>query len=532
MERMMRRKVMHWIGVAVTGGTLMLDAAGCSYSCEDLLSCVPLEERGGGSGTGGTGGSGGGEPDPCPDDPAEGFVREDCGVWLSASLGDDSHPGTQSRPVQTLTKAIERAQAGTGRIYACGETYVGEFVLPAGISLAGGFACGGHGWAYAGEEKPAILVSTVPGAHTLTLLAGEKAALLTDLEVEAADAQVPGGSSIPVFSFGARWSILRSRLIAGDGADGADGEPGDHDNAPAKKGFSGNDGENACTNDVGFGGAAVELQCEAGGVISTGGPGGDGGAAAANDGSAGLQPPDPNDLGYGAGGKGENALLGNACTPGIGGAQGNSGAHGFGATGQGQLTEEGYVGVAGGNGVSGTPGQGGGGGGGSIGSLACGDKKGGAGGGSGGTGGCGGKAGQGGKPGGSSFGLAVVAGVVRVEDVRIITGHGGNGGNGGAGQLGGQGGLPGLQGMGFGPIVKAACAGGAGGAGGNGGSGGGGLGGHSAGAAYATGAYVEQISPVDVVTGEVGQGGKGGNPAVEGTEGEAGTKSPTLELAP
>src|SRR6185369_9305210 len=57
----------------------------------------------GGTSTGDTGGtssssgsstSTGGAPS-CPDDPANGPVDESCGIWLSASLGDDKNPGTQ-----------------------------------------------------------------------------------------------------------------------------------------------------------------------------------------------------------------------------------------------------------------------------------------------------------------------------------------------------------------------------------------------------------------------------------------------------
>lgn len=528
----MQSTITRWAVFSIGAGVIAMATPACTYSCDEILACESGDGTGGGSGTGGAGGSGGGEPDPCPEDPADGPVRPECGVWLSASLGDDKHPGTQVEPVRTIAQAVQLAQLGTGRIYACGETYVGPFEVPSGISLAGGFVCGDRGWAYAGKDQPAILVSTVPDAYTVTLLPGEERALFTDLEIEVADAETPGGSSIAVFSLGARAIIRRAHLIAGNGADGLDGDPGSHDNTPAKKGLPGNDGENACVNDIGLGGASVDLQCEAGDELSVGGQGGDGGDAGANAGLAGLQPPDPNNLGYGAGGKGEDALMGTACTPGIGGAQGISGLHGFGAKVQGHLTTAGYVGVSGDDGVRGTPGQGGGGGGGSIGSVLCGAAHGGAGGGSGGTGGCGGKAGQGGKPGGSSFGLAAVAGVIRVQDVRITLGNGGKGGNGGAGQQGGQGGLPGLQGLGFGPIVKAACVGGGGGAGGNGGNGGGGLGGHTAGLAHAEGAYIEEIVPVDVDLGEAGQGGYGGNPAIMATEGAPGTRASKIPLLP
>ena len=530
----MKSRITKWATNVAGAVAIATSATGCTYTCDEILACVSADATGGGSGTGGEGGAGGGPPDVCPDDPAGGPVAPECGVWLSASLGDDTQPGTQAAPVRSLTKAIQRAQVDTGRIYACGETYAGPVQVPSGISLSGGFVCGGHGWAYAGKEKPAIIVSSEPDVPALTLLPGDEPSLWTDVEVEAADAEAPGSSSVAVFSLGARASFRRAHLIAGDGADGLDGLPGDHDNAPAKKGLPRNDGENACTADVGLGGTGLELQCEAGGVISTGGAGGDGGSGAAGGGLPGLQPPDPNDLGFGAAGQPEDAVAGTACTYGHGGAQGHSGVDGWGGKGLGSLTEAGYTGAPGDDGFPGTPGQGGGGGGGSIGSPICGAKQGGAGGGAGGTGGCGGKAGQGGGAGGSSIGIAMLGGVIRVQGVLISTGDGGRGGNGGAGQLGGQGGLPGKGGLGFGGAggVKSGCGGGIGGNGGNGGNGGGGLGGHSVGALIAMGGYLEEIAPVDVWLGVKGAGGQGGNPNMPGTNGENGIPSPKLVVAP
>src|SRR5262249_11745131 len=61
---------------------------------------------------GGTGGSGGTAP-MCPDDPADGPVSEECGIWVSASLGNDENAGTQAAPVKSLAHAIELAKQGT-----------------------------------------------------------------------------------------------------------------------------------------------------------------------------------------------------------------------------------------------------------------------------------------------------------------------------------------------------------------------------------------------------------------------------------
>jgi len=42
----------------------------------------------------------------CVADPASGRAEDDCGVFVSASLGDDASPGTREQPVRTLALAV------------------------------------------------------------------------------------------------------------------------------------------------------------------------------------------------------------------------------------------------------------------------------------------------------------------------------------------------------------------------------------------------------------------------------------------
>ncbi len=518
------RQAIHASILSLGGAMAGAAATGCSYSCADNYFC-PVE-------TDGASGAAGG--DRCPDDPADGPVSPECGIWVSALLGDDSNPGTPALPVKTLGKAAELAEDGqqqtgqAGRVYACGgesasEVYVEALELRSGVSLFGGFECA-EGWRYVGNAKPAVIAPQVPGAVALTLLEGQTEnaeSFLIDIRAKAEDAVAPGGSSIAVFALdGARASFRRAHFIAGNGADGADGAPGNHNGAAAEKGLPGNDGANACTMNPGSGGASFTVMCEAG--LHTGsGAGGDGGEGVAGSGGEGITPPADNPLGYGAGGIAEDPVSGTACTPGFGGAAGAPGAPGAAALGPGRLTPQGFIGAAGADGMTGKPGQGGGGGGGSIGYAFCGGMShGGAGGGSGGLGGCGGKGGKGGQAGGSSIGIAVRHATVTFSDTSATSGKGGNGGNGGAPQQGGQGGLPGLGGVGFGGVIKGGCGGGVGGQGGNGGSGAGGRGGHSLGlgslwAADITGNVTG--SPGGVA----GLGGIGEYPAAAGTVTEA-----------
>src|SRR4029078_7412923 len=93
---------------------------------------------------------------PAPEAPAEpvgGVLGPECGVWVRSSLpGNDANPGTRGEPVKTIKTAISWAQKRSKPIYACGETYVEDVRLPAGVSLFGGFDCDDD-WAYVGVAK-------------------------------------------------------------------------------------------------------------------------------------------------------------------------------------------------------------------------------------------------------------------------------------------------------------------------------------------------------------------------------------------
>ncbi len=129
MQTTLRRWVLFGLSLV---GRLRLSAGmlGCDQGCDVDATCVPRRVARHGI-----------VDDGCPADPADGPVRPDCGIWVSASRGQDSSPGTQESPVQTLAQAIVLAQAGPKRVYACGETYAEPVRLPSGVSLFGGFDC-------------------------------------------------------------------------------------------------------------------------------------------------------------------------------------------------------------------------------------------------------------------------------------------------------------------------------------------------------------------------------------------------------
>lgn len=509
-----------WTGLLLAAGLLgsVQVLTGCSsfWGCDAAAACEPEDEDGE-------------ESYFCPEDPAAGPPHGICGVWVSASSGDDLNPGTPERPVKTLAKGIDLALSGPGRVYACGEAYPEAVILPDGVDLFGGFDCADlAAWKYIGSSLSAEILAPVALA-ALVLPGSEHESLVGDVHVVAADAVEPGASSIAVLAFpGARGRFRRSKVTAGRGADGADGADGSADGQPASKGLPGNNGADACTMDTGFGGTAVTTHCD--GVDSSSGEGGDANALAANDGLVGSPAPDPNAEGYGAGGTGENPAKGAGCTGGTHGAAGQDGENGPGARADGRLTIDGYLGVAGADGLSGLPGQGGGGGGASLGVCAM-EPKGGAGGGSGGSGGCGGKPGTGGQAGGSSIAFVVLSGGLIVENATVTAKDGGRGGNGGFGQAGGQGGLPGYGGLSAPGGSQGGCAGGVGGLGGYGGYGGGGRGGHSIAFANIPGANFTQ-GTAKMWLGAAGRGGSGGIPGTSASDGYDGISAESHSFDP
>ncbi|AGP41919.1 hypothetical protein [Sorangium cellulosum] len=459
---------------------------------------------------------------PCPDEPQGGLVATDeCGVFVSSSLGHDRNPGTSKAPVKTIGRAIEllaQEPQRPPRVHACSENFPEAVRVRGTLEIWGGFDCHLE-WIHDGGGRNTV-IEPEPDETPLTFEA-DATATVFDLEARAASATAPGGSSIAAIMLeGARVTLHRGALVAGDGARGRDGAPGDPKNAPGRAGRHGRFGEDACTGDFVLGGDQAHTACEQ--ADSIGGRGGDGTVDHGAPGGDGELMPIPNLTGFGLGGRGATST--DDCLAGQTGANGPDGAHGLGARGLGAFSSRGhYLGVNGGDGGDGGPGQGGGGGGGTrAGAMFCGTARnaGGAGGGSGGSGGCGGRGGHGGGHGGASVGLVILNARVELHGTGVTAARGGDGGHGGVFQIGGAPGLgaPGGQGFGGSPF---GCSGGDGGKGGNGGHGGGGQGGPSI-AVAVVGPSLPVVMEAELTAGTGGKGGLGANPSVAGSAGDDG----------
>lgn len=143
------------IAFALTVG-LSLVVQGCfGNTCRDRLECpVPPEQ-----------------PEPMPAcDPAEDGIHGECpGIYVSSTLGSDENLGTQAQPVRTLGKALDLAQKGPRRVYACAERFEESTTVPAGIELWGGLDCAGRDWGYLGETRKTEIV---PKAGDIALRVG------------------------------------------------------------------------------------------------------------------------------------------------------------------------------------------------------------------------------------------------------------------------------------------------------------------------------------------------------------------------
>lgn len=432
-------------GVAATG-------------CFDYLSDSGIVRQGsgtGGTGTGGTGGTSGSggtggtttsAPPECIPANASMPVEDECGIFVSDSLGnDDDGKGTKASPVKTLTKALALANAVDKPVYVCGETFPGPIELSDSGLLYGALDCKSD-WKHLGDAGRTQITAE---ADVVPLRIRAGASLeMHEINVTAADAATKGGSSIGiVVEGGAGLSLVSCDVATGAGAAGQDGEASV---TPAADGLMGNAGKDACTAGTVLGGDTTLSEC--GETDSTGGIGGIGvGVGSAGSGSPGT----PQDVANPNGGVGASA---GGCGIGQPGNPGGNGGAGAGATGSlGTLTAElGFTGTAGEDGKPGDPGQGGGGGGGSLGGTGTGKcsngaSAGGASGGSGGSGGCGGVGGKAGKGGGSAIAIASFGATLKFDSVNLKPGAGGMGGKGAAGQSGGSGkvGGPGGKADGF-----------------------------------------------------------------------------------
>jgi len=437
--------------------------------------------EGGQGGLGGQGGEGGalGTGGAAPCDPTE----EQCtdAVILHVSpVGSDEADGSAHAPLETIEQALAHVEAAVEAgypaplVYLCATEGAYEETLTIGaqhgaVGIYGGFACDDFAMV---AERAVVLAETAAGHR----IEGASGVTLGDVRLESPNATADGASSYGLWvveSQGVR--IVRSELVAGEGARGADGEGY---TLRAQSGAEGNIGKDACeagADETNAGGPAVTTSCNNVPTVSVGGKGGAGGGGA-------LVPEGGNGAtGQPDGGTRGNGEDGAACSPGGPGEQGANGTPGQPASALGQLNADGYVPSMGGNGTAGAVGEGGGGGGGAAKGPGC---ETGASGGSGGGGGCPGAGGGGAQSGGGSFALVSLEAQVELSAVTAIAAVGGGGGTGGDRQRGGDGGSAGEGGDQAESDGLNGCKGGDGGPGGNGGSGAGGSGGPSIGVAY------------------------------------------------
>jgi hypothetical protein len=463
------------------------------------------------------------------DPPDDNFVDSNCdgidgdvarAIFVAPS-GSDTNEGTMAAPVATIGAAIAKAQAnGKSDVYISAGTYTGRVTLARGISLYGGYAQA-SGWSRSAAHMATISATTEIGGRMIAVVGAEITAPTTvdRLTIQTSDAVSAGASSYGLHCVRCTALTLKNCIVAaGRGAAGSRGPDG----PPGGNGVNGNGGGmGLCdASPPGAGGPGGALSCS--GVDVSGGRGGAGAPAGANNGMTGEAGKNGGG-GPGAGGPGGDP--GGSGARGINGGTVSAGMPGGGGM-LGMLTGGFWFGMPGADGTPGPAGRGGGGGGGGGGQgcLLC---VGGAGngGGGGGSGGCGGGPGRGGGAGGGSFGLFLVDSTgILVAGCTVSSAKGGDGGPGGAG---GPGGMPGLGQPGGRACLAEIGPGGDGGNGSRGGDGGGG-GGGAGGPSYA----IYRMNTTVALAGNPmtnqagGVGGLGGTPG--GGMGAPGAASPAF----
>ncbi len=467
-------------------------------------------------------------------DGADGIVVES---FYVSTLGNDTFPGSPTRPLRTLAAAVRQASASLStmlprrHIYVASGSYAEALELADGILVHGGYRADFRALdptGYRVDVRARADAMNPGGAALVARNVGMTETSVEWMTFHGLDATTPGAPAFGAYLVdpGRNLSLRDSEVFAGAAGPGAPGTNGTAGMGPASMPRIGapnraalEDGRHNCTpssmNAV-AGGAGGLGMC--GGVNVSGGQGG----TAACPHMMARQPPGMvgSGTGGGAGGRGGDdstgpITMGPACSerfccgladftvytgfqgpsPGATGRDGSLGQPGRGCMDAlGHFDGDNWVADIATMGRDGTAGAGGGGGGAGGGSEYefsppdCGwvDALGGGGGG-GGAGGCAGRPGLPGTSGGHSVAIVIrttraTMGSITLRGLILTTSDGGRGGDGGAGGDGARGGLGALGGevdpsARSTPPLAGGFPGARGGAGGNGGAGGGGGGG-------------------------------------------------------
>jgi len=380
-------------------------------------------------------------------DGADGVVGKD--VYVDGATGNDTNPGTPTKPKRTIDAALKEALARNGAVVVAAGSYKIDSIERAGSWRI----VGGYGAGFVGKPKRE-LTTLEPGAASGLMIGAGAKGTLAHLSVLGASPTATGTATAHALRSKAELLVLDDVVVrASDGRAGESGKEG-------TKGPDGHAGPDTWDNARSSNYFEIWLWCD------------------------GIKQPAYSFSTVGGEANAEGNPAGNyaAKTPAGGGSAGVEGSDGADAAKTPSMNEDLVVWGAAADGLAnGTPGYGGASGGTGIDSTGSWARYGG-----GGTGGCPGKGGMGGSSGGGAVAVLVLAGELQVSRSLIAAGSGGDGGSGGIGGPGGSGGLGGrpLSTDSYLCLASAdpyghRCAqwGGGGGAGGRGGRGGGGAGG-------------------------------------------------------
>jgi hypothetical protein len=162
---------------------------------------VPAKDAGPGGGPGKPGGS--------PTD----------GVFVSANSGDDTHNGTMTSPLKTLSAAMSLAKKLGKVVIACNETYTENLTVVDGVSLYGSYDCSNLS-AWTASTKNAVLnAPQSPAVRADKIVAG---ATMGNIDIVAPSATLPEMSSVGVLvTASPGFELSQLKITVGDAQSGA-----------------------------------------------------------------------------------------------------------------------------------------------------------------------------------------------------------------------------------------------------------------------------------------------------------------------
>jgi hypothetical protein len=145
-------------------------------------------------------------------------------VYVSNALGNDSNPGTPTKPVKTIGKGIDIADSNKiGKVRIGGGTYQEDVTVVDGIDLVGSFACdhSGCGWIDQSVATSPTIIKNQRSTGVLVPKDVQRPTTLSRLVIESKDGQIDAVATFGNVGIEIAGSvILEHSTVSGNSATG------------------------------------------------------------------------------------------------------------------------------------------------------------------------------------------------------------------------------------------------------------------------------------------------------------------------